>query len=72
MAVAGGSAFSRISSTATSIIMIAFFLTMPISISRPISAMIEKSMPITFSATSAPKAAAGRPERMVSGWMKLS
>ena len=58
--------------SATSIIMIAFFLTMPISIRRPIRAMTERSKPVIFSASSAPNAAAGRPERIVSGWTKLS
>ena len=36
---------SRCSTSATSIIMIAFFLTMPISISTPMSAMIDRSKP---------------------------
>jgi hypothetical protein len=63
---------SRCFSSATSIIMIAFFLTMPISIRRPMMAMTERSIPKSSSAPSAPTAAAGKPVKMVSGCTKLS
>ena len=63
---------SRSATSAKSIIMIAFFLTMPIS---RISAIIEitlSSVPVTNSATSAPTPAAGSVERMVTGCSRLS
>ena len=63
---------SRCSAMATSTIMIAFFFTMPISMRMPISAITERSSPNTCKASSAPSAAEGRPDRIVSGWMKLS
>ncbi len=63
---------ARFFCNAKSIIMIAFFLTMPISISTPMMAMIDRSKPKSCSVASAPITAAGRPVRMVSGWMKLS
>ena len=59
-------------SIAKSIIMIAFFLTMPTSITMPIIAMTDNSMPNSISTSSAPTPADGRPEMMVIGWMKLS
>ena len=59
-------------SMAKSTIMMAFFLTMPISITTPIMAITERSMPASSSMTKAPMPAEGRPDRMVSGWMKLS
>ena len=52
--------------------MMPFFLTMPISIRMPITAITERSMPEKRNASSAPSTADGRPVRMVSGWMKLS
>ncbi|EXI70592.1 MAG: hypothetical protein AW07_03922 [Candidatus Accumulibacter sp. SK-11] len=62
----------RWASSAKSIIMMAFFLTMPISMRMPIMAMMDTSMSNSQSMTSAPAAAEGRPARMVSGWTKLS
>ena len=49
--------------------MMAFFLTMPISSSTPIMAMMLNSMPAICSASSAPMPADGRVERIVIGWM---
>ena len=63
---------SRSASSAKSIIMIAFFFTMPISSTMPISAITERSWPTSISASSAPTPADGSVERIVSGWMKLS
>ena len=59
-------------SIAKSTIMMAFFLTMPISMTTPIMAMTLRSMPNSIRIASAPMPADGRPDRMVSGWMKLS
>ena len=59
-------------SSAKSTIMMAFFFTMPISMITPISAMTERSMPKSWSVISAPMPADGRPDRIVSGWMKFS
>ena len=59
----------RWASSAKSIIMIAFFLTMPISSRMPIVAISVRSMSKSFSVSSAPTAADGRPARIVSGWM---
>ena len=59
----------RCASSAKSIIMIAFFFTMPTSIRMPIVAMMVSSMPASCSVSSAPTAADGSPARMVSGWM---
>ena len=59
-------------SSAKSIIMIAFFWTMPISMMIPISAMTENSVLNSISAASAPTPADGSVDSMVSGWMKLS
>ena len=59
----------RSASSAKSIIMIAFFSTMPISRMMPISAMMLNSLPQISSASSAPTPADGSVERMVSGWM---
>ncbi len=72
MASRGDNPSLRSASSAKSIIMIAFFLTMPISSTMPISAMIERSWPNSISAASAPTPAEGSVDRMVSGWMKLS
>ncbi len=52
---------------AKSIIMIAFFLTMPISRITPISAMIENSVCETMSASTAPTPADGNVEMIVIG-----
>ena len=52
--------------------MIAFFFTMPISMMMPTKAYMLSSMPKAISVSRAPSPAVGSPERMVSGWMKLS
>ena len=52
--------------------MMAFFFTMPISSTMPISATKEKSMPTYIKANSAPMPAEGSVVRMVKGWTKLS
>jgi len=57
---------------AKSIIMIAFFLTIPIRRITPISAMTLKSVRQTSRATSAPTPALGSVERIVIGWTRLS
>ncbi len=62
----------RSASIATSIIMIAFFFTMPMSRNTAISAMMVKSVPVTSRASTAPTPAEGRVERIVSGCTKLS
>src|SRR5712672_1203330 len=60
---------SRSACSAKSIIMIAFFLTMPISRMTPISAIRLKSMLNSISARTAPTPAEGSVERIVIGWM---
>ena len=65
--VAPRSDASRSLLMAKSIIMMAFFLTMPISRITPISAMMLKSVPEASSASSAPTPADGSVDRMVSG-----
>ncbi|MNJ79347.1 hypothetical protein D3C77_773370 [compost metagenome] len=57
----------RSASRAKSIIMIAFFFTMPISRTMPMMAMTSSSLPLRYSASNAPTSAEGRVERMVSG-----
>ena len=57
----------RSSCEAASIIMIAFFFTIPISMMMPIAAITSSSMPNSISVSSAPKTADGRPDRMVMG-----
>ena len=57
----------RSASRAKSIIMMAFFFTMPISRMMPISAMTLKSVRQIISASSAPTPAEGRVERIVIG-----
>ena len=59
----------RSASSAKSIIMMAFFFTMPISSTMPISAMTLKSLRQMISASSAPTPAEGSVERIVIGWM---
>ena len=59
----------RSASSAKSIIMMAFFLTMPISRITPISAMMLNSVLKSSSASTAPTPAEGSVERMVIGWM---
>ncbi len=69
IASGGDKPSSRCAWSAKSIIMIAFFFTMPISMRIPMVAMIERSMPKSHSAMSAPTAADGRPAKIVIGWM---
>ncbi len=57
----------RSASSAKSIIMMAFFFTIPISSTMPISAITLKSLWQMFSASSAPTPAEGRVDRMVTG-----
>ena len=57
---------------AKSIIMMAFFLTMPISRITPISEMMLNSDPNTSSARIAPTPADGSVERIVTGCTTLS
>ena len=47
--------------------MIAFFLTMPTSMTMPIMAMTDRSILNSMSTSSAPTPAEGRPEMMVIG-----
>ncbi len=69
----GGKPLARArASSAKSIIMIAFFLTMPISRITPISAMMLNSVLNSSSASSAPTPADGSVDRIVSGCTKLS
>ncbi len=63
---------SRCATTAKSIIMIAFFLTMPISSTSAIIEITDSSVLVPYSASSAPTPAAGSVERMVTGWIRLS
>ena len=67
MASSGAMLPRRSASSAKSIIMMAFFLTMPISRMTPISAMMLNSMFAADSASSAPTPAEGSVDRMVSG-----
>ena len=60
---------SRSASSAKSIIMMAFFLTMPMRRTIPMSAMIENSEWQIISARKAPTPADGSVERIVMGWM---
>ena len=70
IACAGAMPRLRCASSAKSIIMMAFFFTMPMSMRIPIIAMIERSMAERPRASrSAPTAAEGRPARIVIGWM---
>jgi len=69
MASRGVIPWSRSASSAKSIIMIAFFFTIPISRMMPIRAMTEKSVRQRMSASRAPTPAEGSVERMVTGWM---
>ncbi len=59
----------RSASSAKSIIMMAFFLTMPISRMMPMMAMMPRSVCDTISANSAPTPAEGSVDRIVIGWM---
>ena len=58
----------RSASTAKSIIMIAFFFTMPIRRITPIIAMMSNSVCDSIRASTAPTPADGSVERIVSGW----
>ena len=69
MASYGDMPWCRSASSAKSIIMIAFFLTMPISRMMPISPITDRSCPNSISARMAPTPAEGSVERMVIGWM---
>ncbi len=64
--------WARSASNAKSIIMIAFFLTMPIRSTMPMTPMMSSPAPAAFSVKSAPMPADGRVVRIVMGWMKLS
>ena len=68
----GASPCVRSASSAKSTIMMAFFLTMPISRNTPISAISVKSWRSISRASSAPRPADGSVDRMVSGCTKLS
>jgi hypothetical protein len=69
MAVRGSLPSSRSASMAKSIIMIAFFFTMPISRMMPMMPITPRPWPLIISASSAPTPADGKVDRMVSGWM---
>ena len=60
---------SRRRTSAKSIIMIAFFFTMPINSRMPMIATTDRSMLNHLRKISAPRPAEGRPDRMVIGWM---
>ena len=62
----------RSASSAKSMIMMAFFLTMPISRNSPMSAMIDSSMRNSSSASTAPTPAEGSVVSTVIGWIRLS
>ncbi len=59
---------SRCAVMAKSIIMMAFFFTMPTSSRMPMKAISENSMLVASSASNAPTPAEGSVEMMVSGW----
>jgi hypothetical protein len=67
MASRGAFPSLRSASSAKSIIMIAFFFTMPISRMMPMIAMMERSLPVIISASSAPTPAEGSVDRIVTG-----
>ena len=52
--------------------MIAFFLTMPIRSTMPMTPMMSSPAPAALSVNSAPMPADGSVVRIVIGWMKLS
>ena len=68
MAAAGALPSRRSTSSATSIIMIAFFLTIPMRRMIPMSAMTSRSIPQSIRAMMAPTPAEGSVERIVIGW----
>ena len=57
----------RSASSAKSIIMIAFFLTMPMRKMMPMMPITPRSLPVSSSASSAPTPADGSVDRIVSG-----
>src|SRR5438045_1807366 len=61
---------TRRRSSAKSTIMMAFFLTMPTSMTMPIMAITDISMLNSIRVRIAPMPAEGRPEMIVIGWMK--
>ena len=63
---------SRSACSAKSIIMIAFFFTMPINNTMPIIEMTFRSCLNTMRASMAPTLADGSVEMIVSGWTRLS
>ena len=63
---------SRSATSAKSIIMMAFFFTMPISSTMPMIEMTLRSTLKSISASMAPTLAEGSVEMMVSGWTRLS
>jgi len=68
MASLGESPCSRSASMAKSIIMIAFFLTIPMSRINPMSAIRLNSVRKSSSAKTAPNPADGMVDRIVRGW----
>ena len=60
---------SRSAASAKSIIIMAFFLTMPISRMMPMMPMMPRSLPDTCRASNAPTPADGSVDRMVIGWI---
>ncbi len=72
MASRGRKPSARSAAMAKSIIMMAFFLTIPISRMIPIMAMMLRSVFHSIKASSAPTPADGSVERIVIGWMQLS
>src|SRR6202035_379345 len=62
---------SRIDSTANSTSMMAFLVTMPISIRMPIHTGVVSCLPVTSSATIAPPIESGSENRMVIGCRKV-
>ena len=63
---------SRSATKAKSIIMIAFFLTMPINKTRPMMAITVSSMSNSISASNAPMPAENSVDRIVIGCTRLS
>ena len=63
---------SRSATRAKSIIMIAFFFTMPISRMMPMIEITLRSILKSMSASMAPTLADGKVEMMVKGWIRLS
>ena len=72
MASRAGRPSERWASSAKSIIMIAFFITMPMTRMMPMRAMTLRSSRAAKRARSAPTPAEGSVERIVTGWIQLS